>query len=54
MWANEMLEQLTAQMARDEGVTEQLKANNQMVWVRRMNSIHNRAEENVNSELIFC
>ena len=52
--ANEMLEQLTAQMARDEGVTEQLKANNQMVWVRRMNSIHNRAEEIVNSELIFC
>ena len=42
------------QMARAEGVTEQLKAENQMEWVRRMNSIRNRAEEIVSDELIYC
>ncbi len=41
-------------MAECEGVTEQLKAADQMEWVRRMNSIRNRAEEIVNSELIYC
>ena len=43
---------LIAQMVKAEGVTEQLKAENQMEWVRRMNSIRNRAEEIVYSELI--
>lgn len=52
--ANSMMELLTRQMAGHEGVTEQLKAADQMEWVRRMNSIRNRAEEIVNSELIFC
>lgn len=52
--ANEMMEQLSAQMARDEGVTEQLKANNHMEWVRRMNGIRNHAEEIIISELIYC
>ena len=51
--ANEMMELLIAQMARTEGITEQLKADDQMEWVRRMNSIRNRAEEIVYSEVIY-
>ena len=51
--ANEILIRLTSQMAKAEGVTEQLKADDQMEWVRRMNSIRSRAEEIINSELIF-
>ena len=44
--------QLVEQLAKQEGVTEQLKAENQMEWVRRMNSIRSRLEEIVYSELI--
>ncbi|MBQ3355657.1 MAG: TnpV protein [Oscillospiraceae bacterium] len=51
--ANEMLDLLTRQMAEREGVTERLKANDQMDWVRRMNNIRNRAEEVVLHELIY-
>ena len=51
--AEEMFEWLIKQMATTEGITEQLKADNQMVWVGRMNSIRNRAIEIVNSEIIF-
>ena len=51
--AEEMLSQLVNQMARAEGVTEQLKATDQMEWVRRMNSIRNRAEEIILHELVF-
>lgn len=51
--ANAMLELLIRQMAEREGVTEQLKATDQMEWVRRMNNIRNRAEEVVNSNLIY-
>lgn len=51
--ATEMLDRLTEQMAKSEGVTEELKAENQMEWVGRMNSIRNRAEEIVNAELIY-
>ena len=51
--AEEMLFQLIKQMARAEGVTEQLKATDQLEWVRRMNSIRSRAMEIVNSELII-
>ena len=51
--ANSMLELLIRQMAEREGVTEELKAADQIEWVRRMNSIRNRAEEIVNSELIY-
>ena len=40
-------------MAEREGVTEQLKADDQMLWVKRMNNIRNRAEEIVNNELIY-
>ena len=51
--AKEMFERLVMQMAAAEGVTEQLKATDQMTWVGRMNSIRNRAVEIVNSEIIF-
>ena len=49
----EQMELLIRQMAEREGVTEALKAADQMEWVRRMNSINNRAEEIVLSELIY-
>ena len=45
---------LVLQMAKSEGVTEQLKAADQMKWARRMNSIQNRAEEIVLHELVYC
>lgn len=47
------LELLARQMAKCEGVTEALKAADQMAWVARMNSIRSRAEEIVLSELVF-
>ena len=50
--AEELFSQLVSQMAAAEGVTETLKASDQMEWVRRPNSIRNRAREIVNSELI--
>ena len=45
---------LTRQMADREDVTEALKAADQFEWVRRMNSIRNRAEEIVLNELVYC
>ena len=51
--ADEMFEQLTVQLKAQEGVTEELKANNQMEWVQRMNNIRNRAAEVVFKELIY-
>ena len=51
--AKEMFELLVKQAAVAEGVTEQLKAIDQMAWVGRMNSILNRAIEIVNREIIF-
>ncbi|MBQ9899441.1 MAG: TnpV protein [Ruminococcus sp.] len=51
--ANEMLESLTTQMAKSEGVTESLKAKNQMLWVQMMNNIRSRAEEIVLTELVY-
>ena len=48
------MELLTRQMAKLEGVTEALKATDQMEWVRRMNSIRSRAEEIVLNDLIYC
>ena len=48
----EQMELLVKQMAKQEGVTEALKAQNQMAWVQRMNSIHHRASEIVLQELI--
>lgn len=51
--AQEMLVTLIQQMATAEGITEELKANNQMEWVGRMNNIRSRAVEIVSKELIF-
>ena len=50
----EQLELIVRQMAEREGVTEALKAADQMEGVRRMNSIQNRAEEIVLHELVYC
>ena len=50
---NERMELITSAMAKQEGVTEALKAADQMEWVRRKNSIHNRAEEIVLTELVY-
>ena len=52
--AQEMFDLLVHQLARQEGVTEMLKAESQLEWVQRMNSIHTRATEIVNNELIFA
>ena len=51
--ANEMLERLTEQMMKAQGVTEELKENNQMLWVQLMNNIKQSAEEIVLKELIY-
>ena len=51
--AMEMLDHLNNRMAKDEGVSEELKAANQMEWVRRMNNIRSRAEEVVKHDLIY-
>ena len=45
---------LVEQMAEREGVNEKLKASDQMLWVRRMNNIRDRAEGIVREEIIFC
>ena len=50
--ARSMLERLIGQMARQEGITERLKASDQLEWVQRMNSIRSRAEEIVREEII--
>ena len=50
---NERMDYLCTAMAKQEGVTEALKVANQMEWVRRKNSIHNRAEEIVLSEIVY-
>lgn len=52
--AETRFDMLVEQMAEREGVTERLKAQDQMLWVRRMNGIRERAEEIVREEIIFC
>ena len=52
--ANEMLRLLIEQMAQAQGISEQLKEEDQMAWVGAMNNIRNRAEEFINAELIFA
>ena len=52
--AQEMEQQLISQLAQQESITEQLKAENQMEWVARMNNIRNRADEIVLNELIYA
>ena len=51
--ATEMFDRLVNRFAQQEGVTEQLKAENQMLWVQKMNNIRNRAEDIVNNEIIY-
>ena len=51
--AEDMFFRLVKQMAEREGVTEQLKADNQMEWVARMNNIRSRATEIVNHDIIY-
>ena len=52
--AEEMFSRLVKQLAEKENVTEKLKAENQMMWVQRMNNIRNRATEIVNADLIYA
>lgn len=52
--ANEMLDRLVWEYTSAEQISEERKANDQMAWVQTMNSIRNRAEEVVLSELIYC
>ena len=51
--ARDQMETLTRQLAANQGVTEELKNRDQMEWVRRMNSIRNRAEEVVIREVVY-
>ncbi len=51
--AEDMFFRLVKQMAEREGITEKLKADNQMEWVGRINNIRSRATESVNAEVIF-
>ena len=52
--AEALFSQLVKQLSEKEGVTEALKAENQMLWVQRMNNLRNTAAEIVSSELIYC
>ena len=52
--ANEMMNRLTAELAKAQGVTESLKASNQMKWVGLMNNIRQAAEEAVLNELVYA
>ena len=51
--AQDLFLRLVKDLAEKENVTEELKADNQMEWVTRMNSIRSRATEMINAELIF-
>ena len=52
--ATEMFDWLIKQLAEKEAITEQLKAQDQMAWVQRMNNIRNAAEEIINAEIIYA
>jgi len=52
--ANEMMELLMKQLAEKQGITEQLKANDQMAWVGAMNNIKACAEEIILKEIVYC
>ena len=51
--ANKMVETLIRQMAKEQGVTESMKADDQMEWVRQMNNIHNVAEKIILKEFVY-
>lgn len=52
--AEEMFPRLVKELAEEEGVTEALKAENQMLWVQKMNNIRNAAMEVVSNDLIYA
>ena len=52
--AEAMFSRLVKQLSEKEGITEALKAENQMLWVQRMNNIRSATMEIVSSELIYC
>ena len=52
--AEKIFFQLVKQIAQREGVTEQLKAENQMEWIKQMNNIRHRIEEFIYNEYIYC
>ena len=52
--AQRMFDRLVDELSDKEGITEKLKAKNQMLWIQRMNNIRNRAMEVVNSDLIYA
>lgn len=52
--AEDMFSRLVKELAEKENVTEKLKAENQMLWVQKMNNIRNRAAEVVNADLIYA
>ena len=52
--AEERFDLLIEQMTKQEGVTEKLKAQDQMLWVGKMNNIRNAAEEIVLNEIVYC
>ena len=52
--ADSMFSQLVKQLAQQQGITEALKAENQMLWVQQMNNVQNVASEIVLNELIYC
>ena len=51
--ANEMFDRLVKEFAKQEGVTEKLNTENQMLWVQKINNIRNQAEKILNNELIY-
>lgn len=52
--AEELFSRLVKQLAEKEGVTETLKAENQMLWIQRMGNIQSRAREIINNDLIYA
>ena len=52
--ANEQLERMMAEMKKQAGITEQLKAEDQMAWVGQMNALKQQAEEIIFADLIYC
>ena len=52
--ADSMFSQLVKQLAEQQGITETLKAENQLLWVQQMNNVQNVAAEIVLNELIYC
>ena len=52
--ANDMFFRLVKELAEKENITEELKSNDQMLWVQKMNYIRNRVTEIVNKEIIYA